>query len=64
MSYYDFKCNRCGLLFDSADIFKPYSCPECGSTEFEDADLVEKREAENMAINKRDEELKEEKNSI
>lgn len=57
MMDYEWQCTSCGNQLDGILHFKPDLCPVCGCTEFEDAELAEKREAENRAINARDEEL-------
>ena len=54
----EWQCTSCGHQLDG-DVMhnKPDLCPVCGGTEFEDAEDAEKREAENRAINKKDEYL-------
>ena len=65
MSDYDFQCLLCVSQFDGdVQHNKPTNCPYCKGpkSEIVDAETAEEREAENRAINKRDEELEERRN--
>lgn len=61
----DYECTLCGEQFDG-DVYhnKPDSCPECRAPYryIVDANEAARIQAENEAINKRDEELEELKN--
>lgn len=52
------QCCYCGYQTDG-DVYHnaPDVCKVCGCVEFEDAEVAEKREAENRAINAHDEYL-------
>ena len=53
----EWQCCYCGWQVDGSipSHRPPDVCKVCGCVDFEDADLAEQREAENMAINKREE---------
>jgi len=54
---FDFQCLLCGAQFDGVLHVKPERCPECQAPEryIESAKVWDRIEAENRAINKRDE---------
>ena len=62
MADYDWQCTNFGHQMNGSYGCKPDVCPECSGTDFEDAEAAEEREAENRAINRRDEELEERRN--
>ena len=54
---YEYRCCYCGYYYDGSIHFHrpPELCKICGCVDFEDTEVAEKREAENRAINKREE---------